>query len=202
MKSHEVYVHPNGMCESDQVGAGTRIWAFAHVMKGAIVGENTNIGECSFVESGAIIGSNCTIKNHVAVWHKVTCEDYVFLGPSAVLTNDLTPRCEFKKNPDEDYLPTLLKRGCTVGANAVIICGCTLGQYAMVGAGAVVTRDVPDFGLVLGNPATLRGYACKCGSPLWNGDLECSACGRVYKWSGEGISLDSLNDSGLQLISE
>ncbi|MBM3321213.1 MAG: N-acetyltransferase [Candidatus Eisenbacteria bacterium] len=174
----DVFVHEKGLCESDRVGKGTRIWAFAHVMKGAVVGEGCNIGETSFVESGAVIGNHCTIKNGVSVWDKVTLEDYVFIGPNAVLTNDLLPRCKHKKTPD-DFLPTLIKEGASIGANATIVCGVVIGRNAMVGAGAVVTRDVPDHVLVIGNPARQRGFVCDCGRRMEPG-IRCS-CGRLYR---------------------
>jgi len=201
MSEKDIFVHPKALCESDAVGSGTRIWAFAHVMDGAKVGAHCNVGECSFIESGAVLGDHCTVKNHVAVWDKVTCEDYVFLGPSCVLTNDLLPRCEVKRDPDTEFLPTLIRNGASVGANAVIVCGVTLGRYCMIGAGAVVTKGVPDFGLVFGNPAELKGYACRCGEPLQNGSLNCQKCGREYEYlkphSGEG-----LNPHGLRIIRE
>jgi acetyltransferase-like isoleucine patch superfamily enzyme len=192
----KIMVHPMAICDSDDVGEGTRIWAFAHVMKGAKVGGHCNIGECCFIESGAVLGDHCTVKNHVAVWEKVTCEDYVFLGPSCVLTNDLTPRCEFSSDPDTEFLPTLIKRGASVGANATIVCGVTIGRYGMVGAGAVVTEDVPDFGLVLGNPARLRGYACRCGEPLPDGSLHCDSCRQNYNYTKEHDG-PGLNPHGL-----
>ncbi len=173
-----VFVHEKGICESDRVGKGTRVWAFAHVMKGAVVGEECNIGETSFVESGAVIGNHCTIKNGVAVWDKVVLEDYVFVGPNAVLTNDLLPRCKYKKGPDA-FLPTLIKEGASIGANATLVCGVTIGRNAMVGAGAVVTRDVPDHALVIGNPARQRGWVCECGRRVEPG-IKCS-CGKLLR---------------------
>jgi acetyltransferase-like isoleucine patch superfamily enzyme len=176
--SEGVFVHEKGLCESDQVGKGTRIWAFAHVMKGAVVGEACNIGETSFVEAGAIIGNHCTIKNGVSVWDKVILEDYVFLGPNAVLTNDLLPRCKVKKSPDQ-FLTTRIKEGASIGANATIVCGVTIGRNAMIGAGAVVTRDVPDHALVIGNPARQRGHVCECGLRM-EPNMKC-ACGRTYR---------------------
>jgi UDP-2-acetamido-3-amino-2,3-dideoxy-glucuronate N-acetyltransferase len=199
MKDQRFYVHPQGMCDSEQVGEGSRIWAFAHVMSGAILGKNVNIGECSFIEGGAVLGNNCTVKNHVAVWNKVVCEDYVFLGPSAVFTNDLTPRCEFKKDPETDYYPTLIKKGASIGANAVVVCGTTLGEYCMIGSGAVVTKDVPDFGLIYGNPGRLKGYSCRCGLPLKN-PAHCSSCGRKYRWKNPDYSGEGLNPYGLAEI--
>jgi acetyltransferase-like isoleucine patch superfamily enzyme len=182
----DVFVHPQGLCESEDVGEGTRIWAFAHVMKGARVGRNCNIGEGAFVESGAVLGDWVTVKNGVAVWDMVTCEDYVFLGPHAVLTNDPVPR----SHPDykghrEKWRPTLLREGATVGANATVICGTTLGRWCFVGAGAVVTRDVPDHALVVGNPARIVGWVCRCGHKLPD-SLVCR-CGRRYARGPSGL---------------
>ncbi len=176
--SEDVFVHERGICESDTVGKGTRVWAFAHVMKGAMVGDGCNIGECSFVEAGAVVGNHCTIKNGVSVWDRVTLEDYVFLGPNAVLTNDLLPRCRVKKTPDE-FLPTLIKEGASIGANATIVCGVTIGRNALVGAGALVTRDVPDHALFVGVPGRQRGWVCECGRRLI--PSERCVCGKLYR---------------------
>lgn len=184
MSETGVFVHPNGLCESDDVGAGTRIWAFAHVMSGARVGAGCNIGGGAFVESGAVIGDRVTIKNNVLVWDRVTVEDECFLGPNAVFTNDMTPRAAFKKSADE-FLPTLLRRGATIGANATIVCGTTIGANAMVGAGSVVIRDVPDHALVVGNPARQIGWSCTCGKRL-NVNLDCE-CGRRFELCEAGL---------------
>lgn len=174
-----VFVHPRGINESDDVGDGTRIWAFAHVMKGARVGRSCNIGEGCFVEGGASIGDEVTIKNGVALWDRVTLEDHVFVGPAAVFTNDRIPRSHphYRTGP-AGWEPTLVRVGATIGANATILCGITLGAWCFVAAGAVVLRDVPDFGLVAGNPARGIGWSCKCGRRL-PGDFRC-ACGLTY----------------------
>jgi acetyltransferase-like isoleucine patch superfamily enzyme len=181
-----VFVHPNGLCESSEVGSGTRIWAFAHVMKGARVGRECNIGEGAFVESGAVLGNHVTVKNGVAVWDGVTAEDYVFLGPYCVFTNDRIPR----SHPDyrtarEEWQPTRLCSGSTVGANATLICGITVGSWAFIAAGAVVTRDVPPHAMVAGNPARRIGWACRCGRRLPE-KLAC-ACGLRYAKEGDGV---------------
>jgi len=178
MTGEPVFVHPMGLCESSSVGPGTRVWAFAHVMTGAVVGAGCNIGDHAFIERGARIGDRVTVKNAVLVWDRVTIEDDVFLGPNAVFTNDLVPRAARKKAPDE-LLPTLVKRGATVGANATIVCGVTIGEHAFVAAGAVVTRDVPAHALVAGNPARPVGWVCACGERL-DPELSCR-CGRKYR---------------------
>lgn len=181
-----VFVHPLALCESLEVGAGTRIWPFAHVMAGAVVGRECNVGEHAFVESGAIVGDRVTIKNHALIWDRVRIEDDVFVGPAAVFTNDLRPRAEVKKDREE-FLPTLVRRGATIGANATVLCGATVGAYAFVAAGAVVARDVLDHALVAGNPARQVGWACRCGRRL-DDTLACS-CGDRYERSEGGLVL-------------
>jgi acetyltransferase-like isoleucine patch superfamily enzyme len=180
-----VFVHPNALVESDDVGPRTRVWAFAHIMPGAVVGADCNICDHAFIETGARIGDRVTVKNNVLVWDKVTVEDEVFLGPNAVFTNDLTPRVAFKKNPEE-FIATLVRRGATIGANATIVCGVTIGEQAMIGAGAVVTRDVPAHALVVGNPAERIGWACVCGNRIGD-ELVCPACGRRFVATSEGL---------------
>ena len=133
----DYFVHPSAICESKLIGKNTRIWAFSHVMKGAKIGDECNLGDHSFVESNVIIGNRVTVKNGVAIWQGVTIEDDVFLGPNCVLTNDLFPR---SKVYHSEYISTLIKKGVSIGANATIICGITIGEYAMIGAGSVVTR--------------------------------------------------------------
>jgi UDP-2-acetamido-3-amino-2,3-dideoxy-glucuronate N-acetyltransferase len=154
-----VYVHPKGLCESDRVGPRTRIWAFAHVLPGAEVGADCNVGDHAFIEGGARLGDRVTVKNAVLVWNRVTVEDEVFLGPNMVFTNDLAPRAGFRKAP-EQLVPTLVRRGATIGANATVVCGVTIGSYAFVAAGVVVVDDVADHALVAGNPARRIGGVC------------------------------------------
>jgi UDP-2-acetamido-3-amino-2,3-dideoxy-glucuronate N-acetyltransferase len=182
-----VFVHPSALCESDDIGPRTRIWAFAHVLAGARIGADCNVGDHAYVEGGAVVGDSVTVKNNVLLWDGVTVEDEAFLGPNAVFTNDLRPRAAFKKAPGE-LLATLVRRGATVGANATVRSGITIGRFAMVGAGAVVTADVPDHALVVGNPARQAGWACECGRTL-PPDLAC-ACGRGYRLA-EGGTLEA-----------
>jgi len=172
-----VFVHDHALCETDDVGARTRIWAFAHILDGARVGADCNICDGVFIESGAVVGDRVTVKNNVLVWDKVTIEDDVFLGPGVVFTNDPTPRAEIKKDQDE-LAPTLVGRGATIGANATIVCGVYIGSYAFIGAGSVVTRTVPAHALVVGNPTRQVGWVCICGLKL-SESLDCG-CGRSF----------------------
>lgn len=181
-----IFVHEKALCESADVGPGTRIWAFAHVMRGARVGAECNIGDHAFIETGAIIGNRVTVKNCVLVWDEVTIEDEVFLGPNMVFTNDLIPRVAFK-TPPEEFLPTLVRRGATIGANATVVCGVVIGEAAFVGAGSVIIRDVPARALVVGNPARQLGWVCDCGKRL-DEQLRCE-CGRSYALVSEDAGL-------------
>jgi UDP-2-acetamido-3-amino-2,3-dideoxy-glucuronate N-acetyltransferase len=179
-----VFVHERALCESDEIGPRTRVWAFAHVMKGARIGADCNIGDHAFIEAGARLGDRVTVKNAVLVWDKVTVEDEVFLGPNMVFTNDMNPRVAFKKSPDK-FLPTLVKRGASIGANATIVCGVTIGEQAFIGAGAVIIEDVPSHALVVGNPSRQIGWVCACGERLGE-SLRCS-CGRSYTRTEAGL---------------
>jgi len=182
-----VFVHDRALCESDQIGAGTRIWAFAHVMKGAKIGAECNVCDHAFIESGAVLGDRVTVKNCVLVWDKVTVEDEVFLGPNMVFTNDMNPRVAFKKDASE-FLPTLVKRGASIGANATIVCGVTVGECAFVGAGTVVIRDVPAYAMIVGNPGRQVGWMCACGEKLPE-SRTCAACARAYEQQPSGLAL-------------
>jgi len=164
LKEKKYFVHPTAVVEEGaEIGEGTRIWHFVHVRSGAKIGRNCNIGKDVYIDVGVEIGNNVKIQNGVSVYRGVKIEDDVFLGPHMTFTNDLYPR-SFAK--DWKLVPTLVKKGASIGANATIICGVTIGEYAMVGAGAVVTKDVPPHGLVYGNPAKLRGFVCYCGRKL------------------------------------
>lgn len=176
--------------EGARIGKGTTIWHFSHIMKDAEIGENCNIGQNVVVMTGAKIGNGCKIQNNVSLYTDVVCEDDVFLGPSCVFTNVFNPRAHISRR--KEYRPTLVKKGATIGANATIICGHTIGRYAFIGAGAVVTKDVPDYALVYGSPAQIGGWMCECGIKLEfpgeDGKASCNACGKEYTKSGDEVS--------------
>ncbi|NLZ32345.1 MAG: Gfo/Idh/MocA family oxidoreductase [Firmicutes bacterium] len=180
-KEKDYFVHESAYVDPPvQIGNGTRIWHFSHVMSGAVIGERCNIGQNVFIAKNVRIGNNVKIQNNVSVYEGVILEDDVFCGPSMVFTNVKTPRSAYPRNTAEDYIPTVVKKGASIGANATIVCGVTIGRYSLVGAGAVVTRDVPDHAVVYGNPAGIRGWACKCGNVIETekaGALNCPACG-------------------------
>ncbi len=167
--------------EGASIGDNTKIWQFCVILSGASIGENCNIGQGCFVEGGAVIGDNCRIKNNISMYSGVICEEGVFLGPNCVFTNVINPRAEFEKK--DQFQKTILKRGATVGANSTIVCGNTIGEYAMVGAGSVVTKSVPAYELWYGNPARHHGYVCKCGEKLFSNGTDkytCEKCGCLY----------------------
>ena len=194
-KTANSYRHPQALVETEDIGPNTRIWAFAHVMNGARIGANCNLGDHTFVETGVRLGDNVTVKNGVSLWTGITVEDDVFLGPYCVFTNDPNPRAYVKKGESE-LLATLIRKGATVGANAAVLCGLTLGRYAFVGAGAVVLESVPDFALVVGNPAHQIGWICICAKKLvvpsavtFEAPVSCKYCGQSYLYSQEGLRL-------------
>jgi UDP-2-acetamido-3-amino-2,3-dideoxy-glucuronate N-acetyltransferase len=177
----DTYIHPSAFVDEGAViGAGTRIWHFCHVMPGAVVGERCNIGQNCVLMPGTRLGNNCKLQNNVSVYEGVELEDDVFCGPSMVFTNVGTPRSHVSRRGA--YERTLVRRGASIGANATIVCGVTLGRYAFVGAGAVVTRDVKDHALVVGNPARQIGWMCACGERLHLADhvATCAGCGERY----------------------
>jgi UDP-2-acetamido-3-amino-2,3-dideoxy-glucuronate N-acetyltransferase len=175
--------HPTAIVDDGaKIGAGTRIWHWVHVGPAAEIGENCSLGQNVYVGK-ARIGNNVKIQNNVSVYDAVVLEDDVFCGPSMVFTNVVNPRSHIVRK--HEYRQTLVKRGATIGANAVILCGHTIGSYAMVGAGAVVTKDVPDYALVVGNPARQMGWVCQCGERLKTVEAQprCNACGTEYQVS-------------------
>lgn len=188
------FVHPTAVVdEGAQIGAGTKIWHFSHIMPGAVIGERCVLGQNVNVDGGAVIGNNVKIQNNVSVYSGVIIEDDVFLGPSCVLTNVTNPRAQINRRAL--YEKTVLRRGCTIGANATILCGVTIGRYAFVAAGAVVTRDVPDYALVVGSPARQRGWISRHGHPLpppdENGIMVCPESGFRYRIrEGRVVCLD------------
>jgi UDP-2-acetamido-3-amino-2,3-dideoxy-glucuronate N-acetyltransferase len=188
--------HPLALVESNEIGEDTRIWAFAHVMKDARIGRGCNIGEQCYIEQGVTLGNNVTVKNGVNVWRGVTVEDNVFLGPNCVLTNDPNPRAYIKKSADS-LVETLIRSNATIGANATIVCGVAIGRYAFIGAGAVVIRSVPDFALVVGNPARQIGWMCVCAQriPMTAVEdvLSCPHCQCDYRRGENGLVPISTN---------
>ncbi len=186
-RSHKCFVHESAYIDNDVVvGDGTSIWHFSHLLPGTRVGRNCRIGQNVVIGPAVSIGNNVKIQNNVSVYHGVTLEDDVFCGPSMVFTNVAIPRSSFPRNTAEDFAPTLVKRGASIGANATILCGCTIGAYAMVGAGAVVTKSVAAFALVYGNPARQHGWGCECGVKLEfaNDHAQCAQCSRRYRQVG------------------
>ena len=173
------------------IGAGTRIWHFCHVMPGAVIGERCSLGQNVVVMNGTRLGNNVKVQNNVSIYEGVELEDDVFCGPSMVFTNVLNPRSHVSRK--HEYRRTLVRRGASIGANATIVCGVTLGEYSFVGAGTVVTRDVPAFALVIGVPGRRVGWMCQCGEQLrvWSGTAptrsECSVCGSRYTREGDDV---------------
>jgi UDP-2-acetamido-3-amino-2,3-dideoxy-glucuronate N-acetyltransferase len=174
----DLFVHESAVVDDGAtIGAGTRVWHFCHVMKGARIGRGCNLGQNVFVAGTAVLGDNVKVQNNVSIYDGVECADDVFLGPSMVFTNVSTPRSAVSRKGA--YERTLVGRGATIGANATIVCGHAIGEHAFVGAGAVVTKDVPAHALVVGNPARRVGWMCACGSRLRK-SLTCEECGAPY----------------------
>jgi UDP-2-acetamido-3-amino-2,3-dideoxy-glucuronate N-acetyltransferase len=192
MNTPDYFVHPSSYIDEPCViGEGSRIWHFCHVMPRASIGKGCNIGQNVFIASDVVIGNNVKIQNNVSVYTGVIIEDDAFLGPSMVFTNVINPRSHVLRR--DEYLTTVVKKGATIGANATVVCGVTLGQYAFIGAGAVVTRDVPDYALIYGNPARIQGWMCQCGIRLAftkDGDIQravCTRCGDRYEKRGQSV---------------
>jgi UDP-2-acetamido-3-amino-2,3-dideoxy-glucuronate N-acetyltransferase len=159
------FIHPTAIIDPDcQIGDGTRIWHFSHLMPRCVLGKNCNLGQNVFVAEGVVLGDNVKVQNNVSIYAGVVCEDDVFLGPSMVFTNVLNPRSFIDRK--SEFKKTLVRKGATIGANATVVCGNDIGRYALVGAGAVVTKSVPDYALVVGNPAVQIGWVSECGHTL------------------------------------
>ena len=181
------FVHESAWVDAGaKVGAGSRLWHFVHVLPGTVIGANCILGQNVMAGPDVTIGDGCKIQNNVALYRGVVLEDQVFCGPSCVFTNVLTPRANVERK--EEFAPTLVRRGATIGANATIVCGNTLGAYCMIAAGAVVTRDVPDFALMAGVPARRIGWVSRSGERL-GPDLICPRTGERYREDGETLTL-------------
>lgn len=178
-----VFIHPTAVIdEGASIGAGSKLWHFCHISSTSVLGENCVVGQNVFVDNGVVIGNGVKIQNNVSVYKGVTIEDDVFLGPSMVFTNVINPRSFIERK--EEFKPTLVRKGASIGANATIICGCTIGSYALIGAGAVVTHTVVDYALVIGNPARQTGWVSQAGGKL--------------DFNGEGVALCPL--TGTQYV--
>lgn len=167
--------------EGAKIGVGTRIWHWVHVCSGAVIGKNCSLGQNVFIGNRVVIGNNVRIQNNVSVYDDVLLEDDVFCGPSMVFTNVINPRAHISRK--HEYRPTVVKHGATLGANSTIVCGHTVGEFAFIGAGAVVTRDIPPYALMVGAPARRIGWVCQCGVRLGsgNGVVACADCGELYR---------------------
>src|SRR5689334_9011253 len=187
------FSHPSAYVdEGCVIGEGVKIWHFSHIMSGCVLGDGCNIGQNVVVSPKVVLGKNVRVQNNVSIYEGVTCEDDVFCGPSMVFTNVINPRSAVSRK--NEYQKTLVRRGATIGANATIVCGATLGEYAFIGAGAVVTKDVKPFALVTGVPGRQVGWMCRCGERLSGignreSGIECSACGTRYVLADEQLRL-------------
>lgn len=195
MSNEKYFVHPTSFIDDNVViGEGTKIWHFCHIQSGARIGKNCSFGQNVNVSNNVKIGDGCKVQNNVSLYEGVELEDFVFCGPSCVFTNDLTPRAKYPKG-HEGYKKTVIHTGASIGANATIVCGHEIGAWALIGAGAVVTCNVPSHALMLGIPARQKGWACECGQLLKeeNGLFVCPDCGRKYR-----LIKDELLEEGKQ----
>jgi len=184
----DFFVHESSYVdEYCEIGKGTKIWHFSHIMANCKIGENCNIGQNVVISPNVILGNGVKVQNNVSVYTGVICEDDVFLGPSCVFTNVINPR-SFISRKDE-YRKTVIGKGASIGANATIVCGHNIGKYAFIAAGAVVTKDIPDYALVMGNPARVKKYVCQCSEEMkWtNNEFTCPSCGKKYIFKDETV---------------
>ena len=191
----DYWVHASSYIDEGAViGASTKVWHFCHIMPGAVIGAGCSLGQNVVVMSGTFIGNNVKIQNNVSIYEGVELEDDVFCGPSMVFTNVINPRSAVSRK--HEYRRTLVRQGASIGANATVVCGTTLGRFCFIGAGAVVTRDVPDFALMVGVPARRIGWVCECGARLSEEAMQwrCSDCGRWYNRRGETVTLTEESD--------
>ena len=195
----EYFVHESSYVDQPcSIGKGTNIWHFSHIAGDARIGEYCNIGQNVFIASGVIIGNHVKIQNNVSLYTGVECEDNVFFGPSCVFTNVINPRSHIERK--NEYKKTVVKKGATIGANATIICGNTVGEYSLVGAGAVVTKDVPDHAIVIGNPARISGWVCECGLKInfkSQNSYYCGNCCKEYTQEGNKVIKNVRNQESI-----
>lgn len=187
------FVHESSYVDENvQIGEDTKIWHFCHIQSGSQIGRQVSVGQNVNIGNNVVIGNFVKIQNNVSVYEGVTLEDYVFCGPSMVFTNVIDPRSKYPQRGSEFYYKTLVKEGASIGANATIVCGNTIGRHAFIGAGAVVTRDVPDYALMIGVPARQIGWACECGEilPKFKTEVSCPRCGRHYRLAAGVLSED------------
>ena len=201
MHEKKFYLHESSYVDSpSEIGEGTKIWHFSHVMKNATIGRNCNIGQNVVISPNVVLGENVKIQNNVSVYTGVICEDDVFLGPSMVFTNVSNPRSHIIRR--DEYQQTLVKKGASIGANAVIVCGNEIGRFSFIGAGSVITKDVPDYALVVGNPGRIVGWMCYCGIKLDfqdHSETQCNACGRKYSMTND-IQIEEKNNNSVSSV--
>jgi UDP-2-acetamido-3-amino-2,3-dideoxy-glucuronate N-acetyltransferase len=182
------FVHPAAVIdEGVEIGEGTKIWHFTHIMPGAKIGRNCIVGQNVFIGSGVTLGNNIKVQNNVSIYDGVILEDDVFCGPSMVFTNVFNPRSFISRK--KEFRMTLVRKGATIGANVTVVCGNMIGHYAFIGAGSVVTRDIPDYALVYGNPGRMKGWVCQCAEEITfrSGKAVCKDCGKKYKKDSTGV---------------